>query len=151
MLDHIKIHVRDAARSRAFYERALVPLGYRVIMAPAPGVIGTKTRFPDLWLAESPAPTVAHIALRAEDPTATTSRPSTTRSGCRPHRASFLYAPPTRAMNSSVGSAKPFRRTSPMCSNSRCEPAASTTGRVTSTSPPPARAETRAAWLTSRP
>ena len=40
---------------------------------------------------------------------------------------------------------------SPIRSNSKWEPAASTTGRVTSTSPPAARAATRAAWLTSRP
>ena len=31
MLDHIKLHVADAGRSKAFYEQALAPLGYRVI------------------------------------------------------------------------------------------------------------------------
>ena len=67
MLDHIKLHVGDAARSKAFYEQALAPLGYRVIMEPVPGVIGMGTRFPDFWLAESGTPTVAHVALRADD------------------------------------------------------------------------------------
>ena len=67
MIDHIKLHVADAARSRAFYEQALAPLGYEVIMEPAPGVVGMGTRFPDLWLAQSGAPTVAHVALRADD------------------------------------------------------------------------------------
>ena len=64
---------------------------------------------------------------------------------------SGLAAAPT--VNSSVGSEKPFRPTSPMRRNSSPSmPAAvSTTGRVTSTSPPAARATTRAAWLTSRP
>ncbi|HMK69896.1 MAG TPA: VOC family protein [Xanthobacteraceae bacterium] len=32
MLDHIGIAVADFARSRAFYEKALAPLGYRVMM-----------------------------------------------------------------------------------------------------------------------
>jgi catechol 2,3-dioxygenase-like lactoylglutathione lyase family enzyme len=67
VIDHIKLHVTDAARSRAFYEQALAPLGYRVIMEPAPGVVGMGTRFPDFWLAQSGAPTVAHVALRADD------------------------------------------------------------------------------------
>ena len=67
MIDHIKLYVADAARSTAFYEQALAPLGYRVVMEPAPGVVGMGTRFPDLWLAQSDAPTVAHVALRADD------------------------------------------------------------------------------------
>ena len=67
MIDHIKLHVADAEASRAFYEQALAPLGYRVVMEPAPGVVGMGTRFPDFWLEQSDAPTVAHVALRAED------------------------------------------------------------------------------------
>jgi catechol 2,3-dioxygenase-like lactoylglutathione lyase family enzyme len=67
MIDHIKLHVGDAARSKDFYEQALAPLGYRVVMEPAPGVVGMGAKFPDFWLAESPTPTVAHVALRASD------------------------------------------------------------------------------------
>jgi len=67
MIDHVKLHVGDAARSRAFYEQALAPLGYRIVMEPAPGVVGMGVRFPDFWIAPSDAPTVAHVALRAED------------------------------------------------------------------------------------
>ena len=55
------------------------------------------------------------------------------------------------ARNSSVDWEKPLSLTSPMCSNRRCGPPSSTSGRVTSTSPPAARAPTRAARLTSRP
>jgi len=66
MIDHIKLHVGDAARSRAFYEQALAPLGYKVIMEPAAGVVGMGSRFPDLWLEQSDTPTVAHVALRAD-------------------------------------------------------------------------------------
>ena len=67
MIDHIKLHVADAVRSRAFYERVLAPLGYRVLLEPAAGVVGLGTRLPDFWLAESGAPTAAHVAFRAED------------------------------------------------------------------------------------
>lgn len=66
MIDHVKLHVADAAASRAFYEQALAPLGYAVVMQPAPGVVGMGTRFPDFWLAQSDPPTVVHVALRAD-------------------------------------------------------------------------------------
>ena len=32
MLDHLGLRVADHARSRAFYQRALAPLGYGVVM-----------------------------------------------------------------------------------------------------------------------
>jgi len=67
MIDHIKLHVGDAAASKAFYEQALAPLGYHVVMEPAPGVVGMGTTFPDFWLAQSDSPTAAHVALRAPD------------------------------------------------------------------------------------
>ena len=34
MLDHVGLTVSDFARSRAFYEAALAPLGMRVMMEP---------------------------------------------------------------------------------------------------------------------
>ncbi len=104
-----------------------------------------------------------HVESRPPDSIATTGR--------APARSSRASRPPVRtasrtssqitepytswaeATNSSVGSEKPFSLTSPIRTNSSpSDPSAiSTTGRVTSTSPPPARATTRAAWLTSRP
>jgi catechol 2,3-dioxygenase-like lactoylglutathione lyase family enzyme len=33
MLDHVGLNVRDYEASRRFYERALAPLGYAVVMA----------------------------------------------------------------------------------------------------------------------
>jgi catechol 2,3-dioxygenase-like lactoylglutathione lyase family enzyme len=33
MFDHVGLNVRDYAKSRAFYEQALAPLGYSVVMA----------------------------------------------------------------------------------------------------------------------
>ena len=68
MLDHVKLHVADTARSRAFYEEALAPLGYRVVLEPVAGmVVGMGTRFPDFWIAQADAPTTAHVAFRADD------------------------------------------------------------------------------------
>ncbi len=40
MLDHVGIRVSDYARSKAFYDRALAPLGVVLLMEPAPGVGG---------------------------------------------------------------------------------------------------------------
>jgi catechol 2,3-dioxygenase-like lactoylglutathione lyase family enzyme len=40
MLDHIGFSVRDLARARAFYERALAPLGVAVIMELTAGQTG---------------------------------------------------------------------------------------------------------------
>jgi catechol 2,3-dioxygenase-like lactoylglutathione lyase family enzyme len=67
MIDHLRLHVRDVERSRAFYAAALEPLGYRVLLEPAPGVVGMGADRPDLWLAFDPEITsFAHVAFRAE-------------------------------------------------------------------------------------
>ena len=65
MIDHLKLHVSDPNASRAFYEQALTPLGYRVLMEPAPGVLGMGKDFPDFWLAPGPATPPVHVAFRA--------------------------------------------------------------------------------------
>jgi catechol 2,3-dioxygenase-like lactoylglutathione lyase family enzyme len=67
MIDHLKLYVRDIERSRAFYAAALEPLGYRVMLEPAPGVVGMGTGRPDFWLAFQPeATSLAHVAFGAE-------------------------------------------------------------------------------------
>ena len=66
MIDHIKVFVSDADRSGAFYESALQPLGYRVMLRPAQGVIGMGVDFPDFWIAATSEPTTAHVAFRAD-------------------------------------------------------------------------------------
>jgi catechol 2,3-dioxygenase-like lactoylglutathione lyase family enzyme len=67
MIDHLKLHVRDVERSRAFYTAALAPLGYRVMLEPAPGVVGLGAERPDFWLAVQPASTgFAHVAFRVD-------------------------------------------------------------------------------------
>jgi catechol 2,3-dioxygenase-like lactoylglutathione lyase family enzyme len=64
MIDHVKLHVRDIERSRAFYESALAPLGYRVMLETAPGVVGMGADRPEFWLAFDPEETsVVHIAF----------------------------------------------------------------------------------------
>ena len=67
MIDHLKLHVRDVERSRGFYERALEPLGYRVMMQPAASVVGMGADRPDFWLAAwgDEAERPAHIAFAA--------------------------------------------------------------------------------------
>ncbi len=66
MLDHLAIGVRDVAASRAFYEAALAPLGYGVVMERPPAVAFGPPRRPRFWL-EDRVPAVAHIAFEAPD------------------------------------------------------------------------------------
>ena len=67
MIDHVKLNVGDFARSRSFFERALEPLGYRVVLEPTAGVVGMGRDFPDFWIASSQDATTVHVALRADD------------------------------------------------------------------------------------
>jgi len=74
MLDHIGLPVGDYARSKAFYEKALAPLGYVLVMemqqdehdAKAAGFgIGGK---PDFWIGgEGKLNKPLHVALAASD------------------------------------------------------------------------------------
>ncbi len=73
MLDHIGIDVSDIARSRAFYEAALKPLGYRVIQDLTAGKSGGNPVVmfgidaPEFVIAEHKAPGLGnHLAFRAE-------------------------------------------------------------------------------------
>lgn len=49
ILDHINVKVSDADRSAEFYERALAPLGIRLLMRSASG-IGFGVRRPQFWI-----------------------------------------------------------------------------------------------------
>jgi len=74
MLDHIGLPVGDYARSKSFYEKALAPLGYVLVMemqqderdAKAAGFgIGGK---PDFWIGgEGKLNKPLHVALAASD------------------------------------------------------------------------------------
>ena len=75
MIDHTGIDVSDAARSRRFYEQALAPLGYQVLMEVPKEFTGGAVVLgfgvapkPDFWLHEgSPQTPRVHIAFRADD------------------------------------------------------------------------------------
>jgi catechol 2,3-dioxygenase-like lactoylglutathione lyase family enzyme len=74
MIDHIGFSVSDYPRAKAFYEKALNPLGYVLIMevqrdandAPAAG-FGADGK-PDFWIGgESGLNKPVHIAIAAKD------------------------------------------------------------------------------------
>jgi len=66
MIDHLKLFVADPAASRALYEAALEPLGYRVLLDFGETVGMGKDR-PDLWIAPADGKTTAcHVAIRAD-------------------------------------------------------------------------------------
>jgi len=73
MIDHTGFNMSDPRKSRAFYEKALAPLGYAVIMEVPTEHTGGKVVLgmgvgakPDFWLAEGAAnePRI-HLAFRA--------------------------------------------------------------------------------------
>ena len=74
MIDHVGFPVSDYARARSFYEEALAPLGYTLIMevqqdandAPAAGFgAGGK---PDFWIGgEGGLNKPVHVAITAKD------------------------------------------------------------------------------------
>ena len=75
MIDHVGFPVSDYAKSKAFYEKALAPLGYSVIMeataemteSGAPSCGFGKNGKPDFWIgAEGGLSGVMHIAIVAE-------------------------------------------------------------------------------------
>src|SRR5687768_14627439 len=66
MFDHVGLNVRDYAASRAFYESALAPLGYGVVMAFDEWkacAFGPEGK-PGFWIAErEPLGTGTHVAF----------------------------------------------------------------------------------------
>lgn len=75
MLDHLGLSVFDYARSKAFYTRALAPLGYVAkVEADAPGrtracgfSVGPNGK-PDFWIsAEGRTAPAVHIAFEVQD------------------------------------------------------------------------------------
>ncbi len=74
MLDHVGIEVSDFERSKAFYERALEPLGIRLLMEfEKMAGFGKETEHgpkPFFWVGARGRPTVsgAHVAFGVRDP-----------------------------------------------------------------------------------
>lgn len=68
MIDHLILNVKDVAKSRSFYERALAPLGYRVVMDYEQGVGFGIAGKPDFWIAlREPRHTKVHVAFASKD------------------------------------------------------------------------------------
>lgn len=55
LLDHVSLNVSDYARSKAFYEKALAPLGVRPIMEFGDAAGFGRDRKPDFWIGKGPA------------------------------------------------------------------------------------------------
>lgn len=74
MIDHTGVKVSDVKAARAFYEKALAPLGYQMLMEIPPeynegrGVLGYGVPpKPDFWVSEGKVNSpVVHVAFRAE-------------------------------------------------------------------------------------
>ena len=71
MLDHLGLEVSDYEASKAFYEKALDPLGLEVLMempGTACGFGSPEERKPFFWVAKRrPVTTGAHVAFSAPD------------------------------------------------------------------------------------
>ncbi len=69
MLDHVGFSVSDYERSKAFYEKALAPLGLTLLMEPVPGIGGFGDgQKPFFWIGtrdEAPQSEI-HVAFTAD-------------------------------------------------------------------------------------
>lgn len=66
MIDHITLHVSDYGKSKLFFERALAPLGYSVIMEfGAVGGLGAAGK-PDFWIAQGDGKAI-HVAFASSN------------------------------------------------------------------------------------
>ena len=69
MLDHVGIPVSNFERNKRFYEQALSPLGYELIMEPRYGVAGLgHSGKPDFWVFQGESGHAAiHVAFISDD------------------------------------------------------------------------------------
>jgi catechol 2,3-dioxygenase-like lactoylglutathione lyase family enzyme len=68
VLDHVGVPVSDFARSKRFYEEALSPLGYELIMEPSAYAAGFgRSGKPDFWIGQGEPGQAFHIAFVADD------------------------------------------------------------------------------------
>lgn len=66
MIDHISIRVSDYDDSKRFYEAALAPLGYRLLMEGVYGAGFGRSRKPDFWIKQG-EPSRIHIAFASDE------------------------------------------------------------------------------------
>ena len=75
LIDHLTLNVSDYARSKAFYEKALAPLGVAAVMEFGEACGFGRDKKPDFWIGKGPASfqrpehlapiTPVHVAFRA--------------------------------------------------------------------------------------
>jgi len=68
MIDHLGLRVSDYARSKRFYESALAPLGYQVVMefGGAAAGLGAAGK-PDFWISQGEPGGPVHVAFASPD------------------------------------------------------------------------------------
>ncbi len=65
MIDHVTIRVSNLQRSKAFYDRALTPLGLSCL-SEGDGYCGYGVDRPEFWITQEPdSETRVHVAFRA--------------------------------------------------------------------------------------
>jgi catechol 2,3-dioxygenase-like lactoylglutathione lyase family enzyme len=68
VLDQVGLPVSDFERSKRFYEEALSPIGYELIMEPSVSAAGFGRRGkPDFWIARGDPGHAVHVAFTADD------------------------------------------------------------------------------------
>jgi catechol 2,3-dioxygenase-like lactoylglutathione lyase family enzyme len=68
VLDHVSLPVSDLERSKRFYEEALSPLGYRLIMEHHISGVGFgQSAKPDFWIRQGAPGAAVHVAFASED------------------------------------------------------------------------------------
>jgi len=65
MIEHVSLRCEDVRKSRAFYERALAPLGYRVTQVYPDAVGFMADGHTSFWVTKGRVATPSHIAFRA--------------------------------------------------------------------------------------
>ena len=68
-LDHVGLDVSDYDASKAFYDKALAPLGVKLMMEPIEQVGGYGDDFPFFWIAQRGrgSDSGVHVAFRVEN------------------------------------------------------------------------------------
>lgn len=67
MIDHIGLVVADYAKSKRFFEKALAPLGYAVLMEFGTGAGFAVGRKPDFWISQGTPAAPIHVAFACPD------------------------------------------------------------------------------------